>query len=189
MDFKGAQGFDQHGAADAVIHGFGHQAPAQVEEGSLESRHIADLHRAVFEAGCAHVDKILGGRRHFGCREIRLFHADHSRRAVGEVDASAHQGMRADSADAGKADETIRVDMRGDQTDLVHVGRQHDPPAVFALFPFTDDQVAERVHADFIGQGFHFGTDDLPDGRLVAGRAERFSEFLDQVFHIFTMML
>ena len=91
-------------------------------------------------------------RRQFGCREIRLFHANHSRRAIGEVDASAHQGMRADTPDAGKADETIRVNMGGDQANLVHVGCQHDPPAVFALFPFPDDQVAEGIHADFIGK-------------------------------------
>jgi len=77
------------------------------------------------------------------------------------VDASAHQGVRADAADAGKAHEAVRVDMRGDQADLVHVRRQHDAPAVFAFFAFADEQVAERVRTDFIGQRFHFEADDI----------------------------
>ena len=65
--------------------------------------------------------------------------------------------------------------MGGDQADLVHVGGQHDTPAVPALGAFPHDQVAEGVHADFVRKSFHFSTDDFPDGRFVAGRAERFS--------------
>ena len=76
--------------------------------------------------------------------------------------------------------------MRGDQADLVHVRRQHDAPAVFAFFAFADEQVAERVRTDFIGQRFHFEADDIPNGGLVTGRAECFCEFFDQGFHIFT---
>ena len=37
---------DRH--ADAVVHGLRDQAVVQIEEGALENRHVAHLHRAVF---------------------------------------------------------------------------------------------------------------------------------------------
>ncbi len=168
MDFVGAgfqrtQRFDQHRTADAVVHCLGHQAPAQVQEGPLEGCHITDLDRAFFCAGCAGVNVTLaqGGK---SVRMPVIFHSDYPLRAVGELDASAQHGVRKDSADAGKADESIRVDMRGDQSDLIHVGGQHDALAVLAFGAFPHDQVAQRVHAHFVGERFHFAADDLPDG-------------------------
>ena len=61
--FQGTQGLDQYHTADAVVHGLGHQAPPQVKAGPLESRHIADLHRAVRGVGRADIhETFLHGR-------------------------------------------------------------------------------------------------------------------------------
>ena len=113
------------------------------------------------------------------------FHANHALAAIGKVDASAQQGVRADVAEAGKADEAILVNVGRHQPDFVHVGSQHDALAIFTFRPFAHDQVAERVHADFVGIRFHLGADDFPDGGFVAGRGEGFGQFLDERFHRF----
>jgi len=119
----------------------------------------------LLQAGCAHIDEELGGRRQLGPGEFHRFRAEHPEAPLAKWTVP-DQGMRADTPHTGEAHEAVCIDMAGDQADLVHVGCQHDAPAVFALFAFADDQVAKGIHAHLIGQGFHFETDDFPDGRL-----------------------
>ncbi len=88
-----------------------------------------------------------------------------------KADARAHQHLRIYAADGRKAHEAVFVHVAGNQPDFVHVRGHHD---FLAAFAFAGNQVAERIHADFIGQGFDFRANHVTDGGSVAGAARRF---------------
>jgi len=123
--FQAAQGFDQDGTADAVVHGFGDQAATQVEERTLERGHLADFDRTGLAVRRADINKELLESIGFGHIGDALA-ADDAGGAARETDAHTQQRVRMDTAEGCEADKAILVNVGVDQADLVHVCGEHD---------------------------------------------------------------
>ncbi len=180
--FQAAQGLDQNGDADAVIHGFGDQAVAQIEEGALEDGHIAHVDGAVGAAGSPHVNEHFLQRGDFAA-PAGAFQADDALGSVQEAHVRPHAVARVDAADVGEAYEAFFVHVGGNHADFVQVRREHDFEALAVGAALAGNQVAEGVHAVIVGVRGDFLLHRGADFVLVPRRAGDLGEFLDEGFH------
>ncbi len=109
--------------------------------------------------------------------------ANHTVNTIDEAHPPTVQRMRAYRAKGGKADETVFVDVRGDQANLIQMGSQHDALALTIVAPFAHNQVAERIHTDVVRQVLHLIVNQVADRCFVPGGRIGFDQFLDQCFH------
>ena len=183
--FHLAQGLDQHGAADAVIHRFGNQAVAQVKHRPVEDRRVANFYRAICPAGSADIDVHLFEGMHF-VRELGALAANHPAYAADEAHPAAVAGVRAYPANGGKAHEPILVNVGGHDPDFIHVSGKHEALTVRRFLPFAGDQVAQRIHAHIVRQALNFSLDQFSHLRFKARRPNQLYQFLNQVLSWFS---
>ncbi len=160
--FQSAHRLDQDRHADPVIQGFGNQPRAGFRHRTVEHRHVADAHRARFPIGSSQVDVYPIQRRNIFIIIARL-PPDHTGLARSEAHPATGAVERIYAPDGGDARESLPIDVRDDQADLIHMRRQQDPPAGFGFGFHHTDQVAQAVFGDVIALAFDFGPHDLSE--------------------------
>ena len=178
---QAAHGLDEDRAANAVVHGFGHDPLAHVGKGTHKTHGLAQSIRSLSLAGRADIDIELGEIGVFA--ELgALFGSDDANAAIGELHPPASQRHRVNAADPLRAQESLFVDIADDEADLVHVRGQHHLLALASSL-FQGDQVAQCIDANLVGERLYFSADDLADLFLAARRAIGLGQFFNQLFH------
>ena len=178
---------EKNRAADPVVHGLGHHPVTEGLARALEAGHVTHRDPAVFPVPRSDVDIELLQGGNLGS-VLHPLQADHADSPVREKHPAAQERELAHTADAAEAQETLLVDMRDDNADLIHVRGQHDPSAG-PVAGAVDDEVPHAIHAAFrlpsrkeagILQLRH---DQIPHPGLVPRGTVAFRELPDGLLH------
>jgi len=124
--FELAQGLDEDGTGDAVVHALGDQPAASFNHRAGKASRIPHLDGRVVGAGGADVDVHFGDVQGFVTPSLKVFiDVDDANGVVGKPDATSDQGVRINAPDGSKAQESLFVDVGDHHPNLIHMGGEH----------------------------------------------------------------
>ena len=186
---QGLARLDDAGHADAVVEGLGQVAarPRQFGEARVRGHRAADPHAEGFRlfAGIdSDVDHHLLDRHHLAAlafrQEMRWPRSDDPRHARALGGAHVHplgeQVVLPPAADGQKRQETLGRDVLHQETDLIHVPRQHHPRPLARQFAEHRAAAIRRERA----VACQLAQENLPHLVLMAGNGMRFGEFAEE---------
>ena len=173
--FQLAESFDEDKDRGPVVERFGVDAVAELEKCGVAGDEITngdDFNDLLL--GHAGIDEIIGDFdgliflfRSHEMDGFRAHDADNVAAAMDD-DAMGGEGFRVEATDGIEANEALVVDVGDDEADFVDVGGGHGFFGGGLAF-FQGDDVAHVVDADFVGETFELGEDELADFFFRAG--------------------